>query len=220
MNIKKSTDTEQQPTRTGPLIDEEGNFVSQRKEASSMSNARSHFGAPLDVLRSQAQKELRRGNIKQAMLALDEIARFGFRAYAAKIPLICAVEDCADPMVSVKVHAIYANAKDVTSNFHQSKASWLSLFLAKMVIEVARAQKSWESHHLAMYAELHDKQVMKGEIQPQAISAYALDCHTALGRRCGATISGFWKEFEALSPSPVVEDDEFYELVHGEDEAL
>lgn len=209
-----------QPLRTGPLI-VDGKFVSQRKEASSMSNQRSHLGANLDVLRSLGQKALRRSDRKTAMLALAEIADFGFRAYACKVPLVCAIEDCADPMAAVQVNAVFESAKTFTNNFHASKAAWVNLFLAKMVCIVAEAEKSWRSHALAMFAERHRKQVDRGAIKPMDIPEYSLDVHCATGRARGATISGFWDEHGCLSPLRANDrQDEFVESVFGDDEAL
>lgn len=186
-----------------------------------MSNQRSHFGAPNDCLRSLAQKSMRRSLPKESMLALMELADFGFRQYAAKVPLICAVEDCASPAVAVEVHALYEAAKAVTGNFSESKRGWLDLFLSKMVLCVCDAQKGWRSHHLAMWANLQSKLVRVGKADPVEIPSWATDIHTSFGRRfCQAQLTGFWAEFEALSPSPVIEDDEFHRLVHGNPEAL
>lgn len=221
MKTKKTlTETQLPPLRTGPLI-VDGKFESQRREASSMANQRSHFGAPMDCLRSQAQKEMRRGNAKPALLALMEIADFGFRQYAAKVPLICAVEDCAGAQVSVEVNAVYENAKAATDNFSEAKKQWLPLFLAKMVLCVCDAPKSWRSHHLAMWANLQSKLVMSGKVEPHRIPGYALDGHTSYGRRfMQAGLEAFWGEYQALSPAPVAEDDEFYVDVHLNNEAL
>jgi len=164
------------------------------------------------------QKALRRSDIKTAMWFAHELVEFGFRAYAFKVCQIVAAEDCSDPMTSVRVHALVENAKHASNNFHKTKEQWLNLFLAKLVIEIARAPKSWESTHLAMWVEKTRKQVMRGEIEPPEVPAYAADCHSAIGRARGAKLSGFWGEYEALTP--MAEDDEFYSLVHGDDEAL
>ncbi len=221
MKAKKTHTEERLPIRTGPLTDDKGEFQSQRKEASSMSNQRSHFGAPLDVLRSLAQKSMRRNAPKTAMLALAEISDYGFRAYACRIPLVVGVEDIADPMVSVQLHAIFENAKAFTNNFHANKAGWVNLFLARMCLICCEAEKSWRSHSLSMFATRYRRQVERGEIEPMRIPDYSLDMHCAEGRRRGAHISTFWGEHAALSPLAVGDEhDEVLKSVFGDDEAL
>ncbi len=217
MKTKKPNYTEYPPLRSPQRFDETGKFVSQRKEASSMSNARSTYSTPLDLARSAMQKALRRSDIKTAMWFAHELVEFGFRAYAFRVCQIVAAEDCADPMTSVRVHALVENAKHASNNFHKTKEQWLNLFLAKLVIEIARAPKGWESHHLAMWVEKTRKQVIRGEIEPPAVPEYAADCHTAVGRTRGAKLSDFWREYEALSP--LADGDDFADI-HGDDEAL
>ena len=130
---------------------------------------------------SAMQKEIRRGNEQEALFWATELELAGNGEYVWKRLKIIASEDVglADNQATILVRVLYDHWLDVkrASSGEASKyASFHRVFIAHAVIYLARAPKSRMLDHALMT-------MYEGERRQPEIPDYALDKHTAAGKR-------------------------------------
>lgn len=157
---------------------------------------------------SAFQKAIRRGDARMAGYWALELYGSGFREYVWKRLLIISAEDCWG-IITQEVEALYRTHKIVNKGRSNEERCPGRLMVAKATILLAQAKKCRDADHLIWRifeagaippdALLADLDAAKDCIEP--IPDYALDCHTAKGRRAGKTKADFLKaEFEDLKP--------------------
>jgi replication-associated recombination protein RarA len=128
---------------------------------------------------SALQKAIRRGKEREALFWASELDLAGYGNYVFKRLRIIASEDVglADPEAVLLTRALYENWLEAKKAKHEDA---MPLFLAHAVLVLSRAKKSG----VALYATLlfweGDREAMRIEVPD-----YALDVHTARGRRMG-----------------------------------
>jgi replication-associated recombination protein RarA len=145
---------------------------------------------------SALQKSLRRGLEREAMFWTTELDLAGYGNYAWKRLRVVGSEDVgpADSMVAVQVRALYENwlearkgKKQHDDNGRRIYAPGERLFLLHAVIILARAPKSRTVDHPVMV-------MYEGERPDLEIPDWALDRHTAAGRRLGRGHDHFFEQ--------------------------
>lgn len=161
-------------------------------------------GYDLSEVVSALQKAIRRGDERIAGYFAIEMFESNFTAYAWRRILTTSAEDCAG-LVTAEIEALFRAWQAIDKH----KKGRGRIFLAKAVILLCRAAKSRDADHLtnlvydpkaiddaALEACLDDA---RGSREP--IPDYALDCHTAAGKRRGKTKRDFFlDEHDALKP--------------------
>lgn len=138
-------------------------------------------GFKLDEVSSAMQKEIRRGNEKEAVHWALELIESGYARYMFKRLKICAAEDIgmADPFSMVLVKQIEESwEKEKRSKAEGGEADRHYFTLA--VIYLARCPKNREINDCIAYVE-HERAI--GQV-PE-IPDYAIDGHTSRGREMG-----------------------------------
>ena len=153
---------------------------------------------------SAMQKEIRRGNEQEALFWATELELAGNGEYVWKRLKIIASEDVglADNQATILVGALYDHwlkVKPTASGEAAKYASFHRIFIAHAVIYLARAPKSRMLDHalMAMY---------EGPRKHPAIPDYALDKHTAAGKRLGRGKRHFVEEGSHLENEAPVRD--------------
>jgi replication-associated recombination protein RarA len=154
---------------------------------------------------SALQKSIRRGLERESLYWASELYGAGFGDYAFRRLRIIASEDVgmADPMVAVQVRALSENFNDQRRHNKTSKSGSISgerLFLIQAVLVLVRAPKSRMVDHIAMA-------IFEGERPPMEMPDWALDKHTARGKRMGRGEDHFFEvgaliENESDLPDP------------------
>jgi replication-associated recombination protein RarA len=157
---------------------------------------------------SALQKSLRRGLERESLYFASELDLAGFPDYLWRRLRIIASEDVgmADPQVAVQVRALSLNYAEQRRHNAKSKTGTRSgerLFIAQAVMILARAPK-WRGVDHAVMA------VWEGDREPIEIPDYALDRHTARGRKRGRAWEHFFTEAARLEnesdlPDPYAE---------------
>jgi replication-associated recombination protein RarA len=163
-------------------------------------------GYPCGEVASALQKEIRRGNEREALFWASELDLAGYTNYVWKRLRIIASEDVgvADTSVAVAVRALYENWLEMKRTVKEQRhAGFYRVFLFHAVVLLARAPKSRMLDHLLM--------VMYAGERPQlAIPDYALDKHTRRGRQLGRGDDHFFDEGAQLEnatlPDPYAEE--------------
>lgn len=156
---------------------------------------RTKNGYMLDEIASALQKDIRRGNEKEALFwVLELFPRYA--KYAWKRIGVISVEDIesanAITVINSMRDAFFFNNKDVK----KAEDFKNRIFLTKAILFLCRENKSREADHAQFYI---DQIVKKGELIP--IPEYAFDCHTKQGRMKGMTKKQFvTDEQEGLEP--------------------
>jgi replication-associated recombination protein RarA len=148
---------------------------------------------------SALQKDLRRGNEREALFWATELSLAGYTNYVWKRLRIIASEDVGpgDPMCCVIVRTLYENWKEQKQADKGSEYN-ANLFLIHGVITIARATKSRVCDTAYV--------VMLGDRQLIDIPDYALDMHTRRGRSMGRGIEHFYKEAAIVHPAAEFDD--------------
>lgn len=141
---------------------------------------------------SALQKSIRRGLEREALYWASELDLAGFPDYLWRRLRIIASEDIgmADPMVAVQVRALSENFSDQRRHNAKSKTGTRSgerLFICQAVLVLVRAPKSRMVDHAVM-------SVWEGPREPLEIPDWALDKHTAKGRKMGRGEDHFFDE--------------------------
>ena len=133
---------------------------------------------------SALQKSIRRGHEQEALHWASELDLAGYGGYVWKRLRIIASEDVgpADSGVAVQIRVLYENwleqRKTDKGDDSLSAALNAGIFLVHAVILLARAPKSRIVDHALMV-------MYEGERATVEIPDYALDKHTARGRKMG-----------------------------------
>jgi replication-associated recombination protein RarA len=137
---------------------------------------------------SALQKEIRRGNEREALFWATELELSGNASYVWKRLLIIASEDVgiADSNVALTVRALYENWLEMSRKVKEKRhAGFYRVFLAHAVCLLARAPKSRMLDHALMV-------MYEGDRPTPPIPDYAIDKHTAEGRRRGRGTEHFF----------------------------
>jgi MgsA AAA+ ATPase C terminal len=141
-------------------------------------------GHRCDELASALQKAVRRGEEREALYWASELDLAGFANYAWKRLLVISSEDVglASTETVLAVRALRENWLEMRKAVKPPYEGFVRVFLLHAVCLLARAPKSRMLDHalIAMYA---------GERPQIEVPDYALDRHTARGRRMGRVMS-------------------------------
>jgi replication-associated recombination protein RarA len=143
---------------------------------------------------SALQKEIRRGNEREALFWASELDLAGNGEYVWKRLRIIASEDVglADNEATVLVAALYEHWKVVRGRHtDETFASFHRVFIFHAVCYLARAPKSRMLDHALMT-------MYEGERPVLEVPEYALDKHTRRGRRMGRGMEHFLNESSRL----------------------
>ena len=138
---------------------------------------------------SALQKEIRRGNEKEALFWATELELGGNATYVWKRLLIIASEDVgiANSSVALTVRALYENWAEIKRKTTNPRhAGFYRVFIAHAVCLLARAPKSRMLDHALMV-------MYSGERATPPIPDYALDKHTTAGIKKGRGIKHFFE---------------------------
>lgn len=132
---------------------------------------------------SALQKSIRRGLERESLYWASELYLAGYGDYVFRRLRVIASEDVgmAAPEVAVQVRALSLNYLEQKKHNKTSKSGSISgerLFLAQAVLVLVRAPKSRMVDHIVMA-------VFEGDREPLETPDWALDKHTARGRRVG-----------------------------------
>jgi len=130
---------------------------------------------------SALQKEIRRGHEQDALYWATELDLAGYGGYVWKRLRIIASEDVgpADSNVAVQIRVLYENwVEQRKADKDEAVSLNAAIFLVHAVILLARAAKSRIVDHALMV-------MFEGDRAPVEIPDYALDKHTARGRKMG-----------------------------------
>ena len=136
---------------------------------------------------SALQKEIRRGNEREALFWATELEMGGAGSYVWKRLLIIASEDIglADSSVALTVRALYENYVEIKKKTTDERyAGFYRVFMLHAVCLMARAPKSRMLDHALMCMYVGDRDA-------PPIPDYALDQHTDAGRRMGRGLKHF-----------------------------
>jgi replication-associated recombination protein RarA len=168
-----------------------------------------------DEVASALQKSIRRGLERESLYWATELDLAGYGNYAFKRLRVIASEDVgmADPMATVIVRTLYENWLDARKGKVKageaephSEDRWIPgarLFLLHAVLVLVRAPKSRIVDHAVMA-------FYEGERPTMEVPDWALDQHTAAGRRLGRGLDHFFGEGSRLVgetiPDPYAEE--------------
>lgn len=142
---------------------------------------------------SALQKSIRRGLSDDALFWATELDLAGYPEYVWKRLKIVASEDVglASPETSLLIHSLYSSWVDQRKKKDERHAPE-RLFIVHAVLALAAAPKSRMIDHalIAMY------EAPRGG---RSIPDFALDKHTARGRKLGRAWEHFWKEGAVLA---------------------
>lgn len=161
-------------------------------------------GYLLQEIASALQKDIRRGNEKEALFwALEMFPEYS--NYVWKRLLVISAEDVEDPIACSVVNAFresfyFSNERRVKGEDYKHR-----IFITKAVLFLARAVKSRESDHAQHYID----QTLESGLP--AIPDYAFDVHTKKGRSGGADKRKFFED-EQKNLKPKGNDEYFNKL--------
>jgi replication-associated recombination protein RarA len=156
---------------------------------------RSRGGFVMDEVSSALQKSIRRGEERQAIFWASELDLSGYGNYAWKRLRIICSEDVgvAWPEGPAVIRALYENWEETRKADRAKKLpaerSSAMLFLVHAVCLLARAPKSRLVDNACVVFYSGDRKSVRVEV-PE----YALDHHTARGRRLGKTEAACYDE--------------------------
>lgn len=159
--------------------------------------------ALLDVT-SALQKAIRRGDARLAGYWAVELFESGYTRYLWRRLLTISAEDCWG-RITHEVEALYHSWELI----HKNKPGAGRVFAAKATILLCMARKCRDADHLTNLIydprKIDDATLAasldEARSSPEAIPAYAFDCHTEKGRKAGKTKRDFFRdEFHALRP--------------------
>lgn len=151
---------------------------------------------------SALQKEIRRGNEREALFWATELDLGGAGAYVWKRLLIISSEDVgiADTQAVIAVRCLYENWLEMTRKVTDERyAGFYRIFMLNAVSVLARAKKSRMLDHVLMVMYI-------GERPHPPIPDYALDMHTSDGRARGRGVEFFLDEGAKLHNKTEIPD--------------
>jgi replication-associated recombination protein RarA len=158
-------------------------------------DVRTVHGFAADQVISALQKEIRRGNMENAVLLAYEMARTSpaLEDYLWQRLLVIAVEDIGfgEPQAPLLVHALYQTVQTFDRSVGER-----ALFAVHAVRYLCGCPKDRSSDEMLNW-------VMRAVASDQAraqIPDYALDMHTAEGQARGRGLRHFWAEGTQLAP--------------------
>jgi len=163
---------------------------------------RSRGGFVMDEVSSALQKAIRRGEERQAIFWASELDLSGYGNYAWKRLRIICSEDVgvAWPGGPAVIRALYENWQETRKADQQKKVaverSSAMLFLVHAVCLLARAQKSRLVDNACTVFYVGERDAMGLDVPD-----YALDHHTARGRRLGRTEAACYEESYRIEPA-------------------
>ena len=150
---------------------------------------------PADEVISALQKEIRRGNTENAALLAYEMATTSpeMEAYLWYRLLVISVEDVGmgDPQAPVLVNTLY----EISQRFGQRGGEGL-LMVIHAVRYLSSCRKDRSSDEMTLWAKLASE---RGGALP-VIPDYALDMHTADGKKMGRGLPHFLKIGAQVNP--------------------
>jgi replication-associated recombination protein RarA len=149
---------------------------------------------------SAMQKCIRRGLADEALFWATELDFTGFGEYVFKRLRIIASEDVglADNSAALTIHALYQSWREQHKK-KDTKHAPERLFLVHAVLYLANCEKSRMIDHalIVMY---------EGKREHREIPSFALDRHTAAGRRKKRGWAHFWESGATLKNKAPVND--------------
>lgn len=150
---------------------------------------RTKTGIPLDIAISGLQKEIRRGNLENAVFFVQDLVLAGFIRYAWRRLMIISAEDCgADPVATVLVNACYQNDVISSQNFKSGKNNE-GVLISQATVYLARCLKNRINDDIWCYLLERRKDGAKPEVKD-----YFIDQHTKEGKKMGRGEDYWFKE--------------------------
>jgi len=154
---------------------------------------RTKSGISLDVAVSGLQKEVRRGNIENAVFLVQDMVMAGFIRYAWRRLMIIAAEDCgADPIPTMAVHACYENDKMSSQDFKNGKGNE-GVLITQAVVFLCKSKKNRFNDDLWCYLLK-----IRKDGQKPIVKDFFLDEHTEKGREMGRKEDYWYRESSKL----------------------
>lgn len=154
-----------------------------------------HHGFPADQVISAIQKEIRRGNTENAVLLAHEmvITSPALEDYLWQRLMVISVEDVGlgEPTAPVLINSLH----QMLSAFSRS-APDRELFAVHAVRYLSGCRKDRSSDEMTLWAKMATE---RGEVRP-VIPDYALDMHTADGKKMGRGLRHFLEVGAAVNP--------------------
>lgn len=170
-----------------------------RKGRFSFADLKTPGGYLVGEVTSAMQKDIRRGNEREALFWATELSMTGYTNYVFKRLRLIASEDIGvgDNSVAILVRVLYDNWVE------QKKADGgeernAAIFLIHAVQAMCQATKSRRADTALV--------VMNGNRELIPIPDYALDVHTKRGRKMGRTNAHFYAEAGLVSPESRLAD--------------
>jgi hypothetical protein len=159
---------------------------------------------------SAMQKAIRRGDARLGGYWALELFESGYHEYVWRGLLTISAEDCWG-ILTQEIGALHRAFREVNARRSKDGKPQGCIFVAKAMILLATAKKSRDADHLinlvyeagGVNAETlaRDLEAARFSGESVDIPEYALDCHTAAGRRAGKTRRDFFlNEHDALKP--------------------
>ncbi len=154
-----------------------------------------HHGFPADQVISAIQKEIRRGNTENAVLLAHEMIMTSpaLEDYLWHRLMVISVEDVGfgEPTAPVLINSLH----QMLRTFGQG-APDRELFAVHAVRYLSACRKDRSSDEMTLWAKLASE---RGEARP-VIPDYALDMHTADGKKMGRALRHFLEIGAAVNP--------------------
>jgi replication-associated recombination protein RarA len=158
-------------------------------------DVKTYHGYPADHVISALQKEIRRGNVENAVLLANEMLTTGpaMEDYLWYRLMVIAVEDVGfgEPSAPILLNALHQAIKNFDRQVSERK-----LFAIHAVRYLCGCHKDRSSDEMALWVS---RAVASGKAKP-AIPDYALDMHTADGQARGRGMRHFFEEGTRLNP--------------------
>jgi replication-associated recombination protein RarA len=180
------------------------------------SQQRTPGGYVMGEVRSALQKDIRRGNEREALFWATEIDLAGYGAYLWRTLLTVCSEDVGlgDPHLPATIGALHQAWKDQVASEkpkREPNKSVRMLFLTHATLLLCRAPKTRLIDNICVVMYCGDRAAMA-----PPIPSYALDHHTARGRKLGRTEASCYDEsYRVENPADV--DDPYAEQARAID---
>ena len=182
-----------------------------------MSETITHFGYPMDVVRSALQKACRRGQTEEAMWWAWQMIEHGWVRYLWRTLRIIASEDVGvgDSKVAVTINALANNACEGTDKFKNKH--FIGHCEAHAILVICEARKDWVATNLLLRIKKECDDINVGKKLPREPGSEVFDVHTSIGRSRGAVEEDWAREGKFLHPKSSRHysfgKDPFYELM-------
>jgi replication-associated recombination protein RarA len=171
---------------------------------------RTRHDLPADEVISTLQKEIRRGNCENAVLAAYEMITTSteLEEWLWQRLLVISVEDICmgDPMAPILVNSLY---QQHLASQGRAKEADRQLFAIHAVRYLCASRKDRSSDEMRTWLKMLDE---RGELK-LVIPEYAADMHTARGQKIGRGLRYFFEEGARLNPELPGRDKTYRERV-------